>query len=284
MPYRLAPMKRLPTAMALVRIASSCLATHCTEPLSEAGPYGIGTVFRVNTDGSHFTNLFSFNNGPFIPTNSTYPESMGDMPNLGLLLISNTLYGTTFYGGLNFAGTVFKIDTDGSNFSQIHAFDFTDGQGPASGLTLYGNTLYGTTVGGGNETYGTIFSVSLSGLGFSSVYNFQTQINPYGGVVVSSNTFYGFGQYGGPSLDGVVYRLGTDGTGYSEILDFSGNQWLWFLCHPDSRRQYLVWGDLSRRHQWFRKYLPDQYERFAIHQSLRFHTAERREYRRGLSL
>ncbi len=199
---------------------------------SGGGPAGYGTVFRVNTDGTHFTNLFNFNIGIYDSATGTYAQSTGDMPNPGLLLVSNTLYGTTFYGGLKFAGTVFKIDTDGSNFMTIHAFGYTDGQGPSSGLTLYGNVLYGTTVGGGSQSDGTIFSVSLSDLGFSAVYSFATQVNPYGGVVISSNTIYGFGQYGGPSLDGLVYRVGTDGTGYGDVFDFSGTNGSGSYCTP----------------------------------------------------
>ena len=43
-----------------------------------------GTVFAVNTDGTGFTNLYSFTDG-----------SDGANPNAGLILSGNTLYGTT---------------------------------------------------------------------------------------------------------------------------------------------------------------------------------------------
>jgi uncharacterized repeat protein (TIGR03803 family) len=188
---------------------------------ASGGAFGCGTIFRVNTDETHFTNLLSFYDGPYDSTNDTYPYSIGHLPNPGLLLVSNTLYGTTFYGGMHFAGTVFKIDTDGSNFAKIYDFDFTHGQDPASGLTLYSNALYGTTVGGGSNNYGTVFQVDPSELGFSVVYNFTNQINPYGGVVVSDNTIYGFGEYGGSSSNGVVYSVGAGG--YRELFDFAGD-------------------------------------------------------------
>jgi uncharacterized repeat protein (TIGR03803 family) len=185
------------------------------------GQFGYGTVFRVNTDGTQFANLFNFNIGTYNSANGTYTGSTGDLPSPGLLLVSNTLYGTTFYGGPDDAGTVFKIDTNGSNFLTIHAFDYKDGQGPASGLTLYSNVLYGTTVGGGMTSYGTIYSVGLSNLSYSPIYNFATQINPYGGVVVSDNVIYGFGEYGGPSNDGVVYSVTLSG-GYGQLWEFAG--------------------------------------------------------------
>jgi uncharacterized repeat protein (TIGR03803 family) len=184
------------------------------------GASGDGTIFRVNLDGTHFTNLFNFNNGPYNSANSTYPDSTGEYVNPGLLLISNTLYGTTFEGGLNFAGEVFKINLDGSGFSVIHSFDFTDGQGPSSGLTLYGNVLYGTTSGGGMDTYGTVFAVNLNDLSFSDVYSFTNPTAPYGGVVAISNNFYGFAYYGGAYLKGYVYRAGS--SGYADLFDFDG--------------------------------------------------------------
>jgi uncharacterized repeat protein (TIGR03803 family) len=190
------------------------------------GRYGSGTIFRVDTDGEHFTNLFDFNNGPYDSANSTYPESTGDMPNPGLLLLSNTLYGTTFYGGTDFAGTVFKMNTDGSGFAVLHSFDYTDGAGPADGLTLYSNALYGTTAGGGSDEDGTIFKINLSDLSFASVYNFTNLIDPYGGLVVYSNTFYGFGYYGGANNQGLIYGFRPEGAVYFDLFDFDGtNGW-----------------------------------------------------------
>src|SRR5258708_7160931 len=117
----------------------------------DGGANGYGSVFRVNKDGLHFTNLFNFNLGTFDPGTVTYPDSLGANPNPRLLLVSNTLYGTTFYGGTHDAGSIFKINTDGTSFSVLHSFNFTDGQGPSSGLTLYSNALYGTAAGGGTN-------------------------------------------------------------------------------------------------------------------------------------
>jgi uncharacterized repeat protein (TIGR03803 family) len=60
--------------------------------------WGNGTVFAVNTDGSGFTNLYSFTGG-----------SDGANPIAGLILSSNTLYGTTQLGGGSGNGTVFSL-------------------------------------------------------------------------------------------------------------------------------------------------------------------------------
>src|SRR5207247_2471060 len=52
------------------------------------GGSGDGTVFAVNTDGTGFTNLYSFTGG-----------TKGAHPVAGLILSGNTLYGTAGSGG-----------------------------------------------------------------------------------------------------------------------------------------------------------------------------------------
>jgi uncharacterized repeat protein (TIGR03803 family) len=65
---------------------------------SGGGNSGNGTVFKANTDGASFTNLYSFNGG-----------DDGANPQAGLILSSNTLYGTTRRGGSAGEGTVFSL-------------------------------------------------------------------------------------------------------------------------------------------------------------------------------
>src|SRR5205809_462400 len=68
------------------------------------GSSGNGTVFAVNTDGTGFTNLHSFTatSGPGCCLNSD-----GAWPIAGLILSSNTLYGTASSFGSSGYGTVF---------------------------------------------------------------------------------------------------------------------------------------------------------------------------------
>ena len=54
------------------------------------GTNGNGTVFAINTNGTGFTNLYSFTGG----SDGAYPEA-------GLLLSGNILYGTADGGGIN---------------------------------------------------------------------------------------------------------------------------------------------------------------------------------------
>jgi len=134
----------------------------------QGGRYGNGTVFKMNTDGTGFTNLHSF-------TAHDASEINGDgaCPNAGLILSGNTLYGTASKGGSSGYGTVFKINTDGTAFTNLHSFNGSDGADPVAGLTLAGNSLYGTAAYGGSSGNGTVFRVKTDGTGFTTLYNFQ---------------------------------------------------------------------------------------------------------------
>jgi uncharacterized repeat protein (TIGR03803 family) len=115
-------------------------------------------VFRVNTDGTSFTNLHSFTGG-----------SDGAGPNAGVILSGNTLYGTAEQGGSSANGTVFAVNTNGTGFANLYSFTArdpvtytnSDGCNPYGGLILSGNSLYGTAELGGSLAYGTLFALKL---------------------------------------------------------------------------------------------------------------------------
>jgi uncharacterized repeat protein (TIGR03803 family) len=148
------------------------------------GSSGNGTVFKVNTNGTDFTTLYSFTagSGSFPNTNSD-----GAFPYAGLILSGNTLYGTANGGGSSGNGTLFKINTDGTGFTNLYGFSAvdqtystnSDGAIPNGDLILSGNTLYGTAVGGGSSGKGTVFSLSLG-----SVSAPQLTIIPSGANVI----------------------------------------------------------------------------------------------------
>ena len=83
-------------------------------------------------------------------------------------MFSNILYGTALAGNLSSTnwGIVFKINIDGSGFTNIYNFiGGSDGAGPVSTLVLNGNTFYGTTSAGGIASgakgNGTLFSLTF---------------------------------------------------------------------------------------------------------------------------
>jgi uncharacterized repeat protein (TIGR03803 family) len=70
---------------------------------------------------------------------------------------------TTYGGGSSATGTVFRVNTDGSGYNNLHSFagGASDGSLPLGALTLVGSTLYGMTELGGSSGLGVIFSLTL---------------------------------------------------------------------------------------------------------------------------
>ncbi len=181
------------------------------------GNFNAGTVFKINTDGTGFTNIYTFTLG-----------SDEENPNSGVILSGNILYGTT-YGS---PGTIFKVNTDGTGFTNVYA----PGNRPSS-LILSGNTLYGTTSTGGDFTWGAVFKINIDGSGFTNFYNFTQPLGfggssgtngdgaaPYAGLILSGNRLYGTASSGGTNGFGTVFAVNTDGASFTTLYNFTAYQ------------------------------------------------------------
>lgn len=250
------------------------------------GSNNVGTIFKINPDGTDYQVLHSFN-GIYILNMNGDPND-GAHPYGSLLLIGSTLYGMTQDGGTNSffgesQGAIFKINTDGTGFSLIHSFNdlegpddgyapygslvtdgtnlfgmtpesisgagvlfsispsgsnYTimhtfgtnalDGSAPQGSLLYSGGVLYGMTVDGGtnvNNDAGTIFSINTDGTGYQVIYSFSGTTtdggNPYGSLVMSNSTFYGMTRNGGANSQGTVFSVGTNGLNFQLLHSFS---------------------------------------------------------------
>ncbi len=178
---------------------------------------GDGTIFKIDTSGSNYTVLYNFG--------STSTDGLD--PSAPLLLVSNTLYGTTSQGGSTYNGTIFRIDTSGSNYTVLYNFNNNgnDGYDPQAGLTFFSvsNTLYGTTESGGTNSCGTVFKYSVGNSNYQELYSFGTVpndgANPQAGLLLSGDTLYGTTSGGGNS-PGTIFKIGVDGSGYMSLLSF----------------------------------------------------------------
>jgi uncharacterized repeat protein (TIGR03803 family) len=205
----------------------------------QGGNSGYGTVFAINTDGSNFTNLYSFTVEAF-NDDDALTNCDGANPVAGLILAANTLYGTAFGGGSGGNGTVFAVNTDGSNFTNLYSFtagvlngEFyltnSDGANPAAGLILAGNTLYGTAHDGGSFAAGTVFAVNTDGSNFTNLYTFtdfgdydpnSDGASPQAGLFLSGHTLYGTTVAGGGG-NGTVFQVNTDGSDFTNLYSFA---------------------------------------------------------------
>jgi uncharacterized repeat protein (TIGR03803 family) len=136
------------------------------------------------------------------------------------------LYGTATYGEGPVAGTVYRMQADGSGFTVLKFFtNYVEGVNPYPGLVLSGSALYGTTAHGGTGQVGTVFTLNTDGSGFTVLKNFTGSdgAHPYyAGPVLSGSALYGATYSGGSSGYGVLFALNTDGTDYTVLHNFSG--------------------------------------------------------------
>ncbi len=151
----------------------------------------------------------------------------GANPRSGVIWNSNMLYGTTYNGGTNSDGTIFRLSPDGLSYTNLKIFTGSpaDGRNPNRGLLLVSNTFYGTTYYGGSNGYGVVFKMNLDGSGYSLIKQFNKSPdaeNPSCVLVLGSNTLYGTTQMGGTNGLGAIFKLDTNGSNYAELYSFAG--------------------------------------------------------------
>jgi len=184
-----------------------------------AGNSGEGTIFKVNTNGTGYKTIKSFS--ALDP--NTYTNADGAYPAAGLVMWGNRLFGTTFEGGSGTRGTVFGVNTDGTNYVVLNHFNGANGKNPYVGLTCAADVLYGATAAGGVSNKGAIFRVNPDGSGYNVIKSFFASegvllMSP---LIVDQQNIYGTTMSGGVSNRGTVYSVGTNGAGFTVLKTFS---------------------------------------------------------------
>ena len=191
------------------------------------GSSGEGTVFKLNTDGSGFTNLHNFS----LAVDVTPINSDGISPEAGVTLAGDMLYGTAYAGGSAANGTVFSLTTNGDNFQTLHSFTHlvpaaaptnSDGAWPSADLVLSGNVIYGSTSSGGPIGVGTVFRMNTDGSGLATFDSLTNIVGRPTALVLSNDVLYGTTYYGGSANNGTVFRINVDGTALTVLYNFTG--------------------------------------------------------------
>jgi uncharacterized repeat protein (TIGR03803 family) len=167
------------------------------------GAFQDGTVFKIDSTGK-FTTIYSFAGAldGYEPYGGVIMDSAGN------------LYGTTRHGGHTNYGTVFKIDSTGTE-SVLVNFNGANGEYPMNSLVIdSGGNLYGTLLNGGDDDCGTVFKVDNSGKA-TVLYGFKGGLfgkYPYAGLVMdASSNLYGTTFQGGAFQYGQVFKVDTTG-------------------------------------------------------------------------
>jgi len=135
------------------------------------GKFGNGTVFRMTTAGA-ITVVYNFTGG----TDGAMPS--GPLTQGGGA--DTNLYGTTYAGGSNGCGSVFKLTMKGV-LTTLHSFDACsggtnhDGAQPDTGLLAAYGQLYGANTFGGANGRGTIYQITTGGV-FTKLFDMGTAV------------------------------------------------------------------------------------------------------------
>jgi len=187
---------------------------------ADGGDSGEGVIFAFDPFMSNFQTLYSFMCG-----------SLGKEPHGRLTLDPNgtTLYGMTRKGGNHDFGVVFSIDTNGTNYTELHDFGGGGSDGATSDhgyVVQSGHHLYGMTINGGHHNDGVIFKLNIDDQSFQLLHKFgethHDGKNPYGSLLLVNDKLYGTTANGGDNDMGTVFVINTDGNNYQRLYSFGG--------------------------------------------------------------
>ena len=166
----------------------------------QGGSSQAGTVFKVDPTGQE-TVLYNFTG-----------SADGGSPESGLVRDSRgNLYGTTYAGGTDGAGTVFKVNANGQETVLYSFTGGADGGFPleASLVRDSAGNLYGTTPQGGSSYFGVVFKIDPKG-NETVIHTFSAKDGkiPYGTLVLDkAGNLYGTASEGGAYGGGVIFKL-----------------------------------------------------------------------------
>ena len=185
------------------------------------GQQDFGIIFKLGKDGNGLQVLHSF----------TGADGDGRYGGGELLEASDgLLYGATYWGGADDAGTVFRLNTEGGGYTLLHSFSRSSGDAGFPEWTRlsegHDGTLYGVSLWGGSQGQGALFKLNKDGSGYSVLTSFHSDASlaaPAGSLVLdSAGTLFGTTQFDGAHRGGTVFRVDGQGPGLEILFDFAG--------------------------------------------------------------
>jgi len=167
-------------------------------------------VAAVVSAGQTLTTLYSFCSETLCTD--------GDDPYAGLTQgTDGSFYGTTYYGGADVYGTIFKITRSGM-LTTVRSFCLqpgcTDGATPYAAVVQATNgAFFGMTAYGGTNGYGTVYKLGADGV-IATIHNFCSRplcgdgSAPLGELIQATDgSFYGTAWEGGAHGNGTVFKI-----------------------------------------------------------------------------
>jgi uncharacterized repeat protein (TIGR03803 family) len=187
--------------------------------------YGTATLGGVNNFGTVFSITPAGALSTLVNLTGSTGTALGATPQGALVAGSDgALYGTTNSGGLNNAGTIFKVTTGGFFSTLVNVTAAPNvgrlTEGP-------GGTLAGATLGGGGANgYGTLFAAPFVGapatLATLVPVSGTTALNARAGLLRGPDgNYYGTTVAGGSLNSGSVFKVTPAGV-YTTLINFTG--------------------------------------------------------------
>jgi uncharacterized repeat protein (TIGR03803 family) len=182
---------------------------------SSHGQFDYGLLYKITPEGV-FTDLHDFSN-----TGSDGAQP-GSPP---IQATDRNYYGTTYAGGVNGNGTIYKLTPDGTVTTLYSFKNTTDGVNPDASLVQgKDGNLYGSTVAHGANFYGVIFKITTKGkLTPLHSFNLTDGSGPVAPLIQGTDgNFYGTTYQGGTNDQGVAFKITPSGK-YTMLHSFTAS-------------------------------------------------------------
>jgi uncharacterized repeat protein (TIGR03803 family) len=215
----LAVMRPLYYALSLVVVLSSWIEVSAQTKIygttSEGGAQGAGVLYSMNTDGTNYQVLYSFQNAP------DGVEPLGKLvPGPG-----GRLYGFTPLGGASGHGTIFSWDTAAGVYQKLIDLDSVHAADAVGDPLFFNGKLYGLGSSGGAGNFGTIFSYDLAADTLADVFDFSPAVGaaPSGNITVWNNIFFFEASSGAAFNYGCLMSYDPAAKVATDLFDFGDN-------------------------------------------------------------
>jgi uncharacterized repeat protein (TIGR03803 family) len=179
--------------------------------------YGFGGIFRLNADGSGYTNLYS---SPVSDVSQDFSAATPVFIDSGVLFIASTSYALPPL-------SVYKFDLAAGILEVLTSFGSAgDWIGIPSGVTQAPDgALYTSMYSGGPRNAGVILKTDAQGQNSTLIHVFSggpaDGARPGGPLLFARNgALYGISQSGGTNNLGTIFKLRPDGTGFTVLHSF----------------------------------------------------------------
>ena len=152
-------------------------------------------------------------------------QNAGFEPGGHLRASNGLIYGITRSGGLNDAGTLYRLNPYRTGHTVLHHFDMRTGSDPLGAPVEWETKLYGLTEHGGTRSGGVLYRIDLTGGNYQVLHEFDFGSSgaPYQlmrGLVRNGDFLYNVGQAGGVYGLGGIFRYGLTTQSMATLSSF----------------------------------------------------------------